>query len=80
MEVHISLDGTGDRTERIYRQLQDAIIDGRLRPGERLPPTRELAERLSVSRSTVSGAYDRLIAEGFVVGRVGAGTFVSRDA
>ena len=43
MEVHISLDGTGDRTDRIYRQLQDAIIDGRLRPGERLPPTRELA-------------------------------------
>jgi GntR family transcriptional regulator/MocR family aminotransferase len=80
MEVHISLDGAGDRTDRIYRQLQDAIIDGRLRPGERLPPTRELAQRLSVSRSTVSVAYDRLTAEGFLVGRVGAGTYVSPAA
>jgi GntR family transcriptional regulator / MocR family aminotransferase len=76
VDVHISLDGAGDRTDRIYRQLQDAILDGRLRPGERLPPTRELAQRLAVSRNTVAAAYDRLTGEGFLVGRVGAGTFV----
>jgi GntR family transcriptional regulator/MocR family aminotransferase len=53
------------------------VLDGRLRPDERLPPTRDLARRLAVSRNTVAVAYERLIAEGFFTGRVGAGTFVS---
>ena len=76
VDVHISLAGRGDRTARIYRQLRDAIVDGRLRPGERLPPSRELAATLTVSRTTVTAAYERLTAEGFLTGRVGAGTFV----
>ncbi|GAA4011930.1 PLP-dependent aminotransferase family protein [Allokutzneria multivorans] len=76
VDVHISLAGPGDLTSRIYRQLLDAILDGRLRPGDRLPPTRELARRLQVARSTVAVAYDRLAAEGYVAARVGAGTFV----
>lgn len=53
------------------------MLDGRLRPGERLPATRELAERLQVARSTVSTAYERLTAEGYLAARVGAGTFVA---
>lgn len=77
MDFHVSLAGRGDLSARIYRQLLDAILDGRLRPGERLPPTRELAARLAVSRNTVAVAYDRLTADGFLVGQVGAGTFVS---
>src|SRR5215471_15282325 len=60
----------------VYRQLRAAILDGRLRPGDSLPATRELARRLDVSRNTVMNAYERLIAEGFLVGRIGAGTFV----
>ncbi|SEG70976.1 transcriptional regulator, GntR family [Thermomonospora echinospora] len=76
MEFHVSLAGRGDLATRIYRQLLDAVLDGRLRAGERLPSTRELARRLGVSRNTVAVAYDRLTAEGFLVGRVGAGTFV----
>jgi GntR family transcriptional regulator/MocR family aminotransferase len=79
MDLHVSLAGRGDLTERIYRQLRDAIIDGRLRSGERLPPTRELARRLEVSRNTVTVAYDRLTADGFLVGQVGAGTFVCAE-
>ncbi|AHH96511.1 PLP-dependent aminotransferase family protein [Kutzneria albida] len=75
-DFHVSLDGRGDLADRIYRQLLAAILDGRLRAGERLPPSRELAQRLAVSRNTVTVAYDRLTAEGFLVGRVGAGTFV----
>jgi GntR family transcriptional regulator/MocR family aminotransferase len=78
--IHVTLDGRGDLAARIYRQLFDAIVDGRLRPGERLPPTRDLAVRLDVSRNTVALAYERLAAEGVVVGRVGAGTFVGADA
>ncbi len=77
MDFHVSLVGRGDLSARIYRQLLAAILDGRLRPGERLPPTRELAVRLAVSRNTVAVAYDRLTADGFLVGQVGAGTFVS---
>ncbi|SDI16083.1 transcriptional regulator, GntR family [Actinokineospora alba] len=76
MDIHVTLSGRGDLAAQIYRQLLDAVLDGRLRPGERLPPSRELAVRLSVSRNTVGVAYDRLTAEGFLVGRVGAGTFV----
>lgn len=79
MEIHVTLTGRGDLSARIYRQLLEAILDGRLRAGERLPPTRELARRLQVSRNTVAVAYERLTAEGFVTGRVGAGTFVSLD-
>ncbi|RBQ14353.1 PLP-dependent aminotransferase family protein [Spongiactinospora rosea] len=77
MDIHISLEGPGDLAARIYRGIQDAILDGRLRPGERLPPTRALARGLEVSRNTASVAYERLTAEGFLVARVGAGTFVS---
>ncbi|GGM43650.1 PLP-dependent aminotransferase family protein [Dactylosporangium sucinum] len=77
MDLHISLDGRGDRTDRIYRQLRDAILDGRLRAGERVPPSRELARRLSVARNTVAAAYDRLVGDGFLEGRAGAGTFVA---
>ncbi|MCI0688594.1 MAG: PLP-dependent aminotransferase family protein [Sporichthyaceae bacterium] len=77
MDVHVSLIGRGELTAQIYRQLQDAVLDGRLRPGQRLPPSRELARQLEVSRNTVAAAYDRLTAEGFLVGQVGAGTFVA---
>jgi GntR family transcriptional regulator / MocR family aminotransferase len=79
MEVHVSLVGRQDLTAEIYRQLRRAILDGRLPVGGRLPPTRELARRLNVSRTTVEVAYDRLFGEGFITARVGSGTFVSDD-
>ena len=76
----MSLIGRQNLSGEIYKQLRGAIVDGRLRPGDRLPPTRDLARSLSVSRTTVSVAYDRLVGEGFVRSRVGAGTFVSDHA
>ena len=79
MDLHVTLEGPGDLSARVYRQLFDAVLDGRLRPGERLPPTRELARRLDVSRNTVALAYERLVAEGVLTSRVGAGTFVSTE-
>ncbi|MGP3917407.1 MocR-like pyridoxine biosynthesis transcription factor PdxR [Nonomuraea sp. 10N515B] len=79
MDLHVTLQGRGDLAAQVYRQLLDAILDGRLRSGERLPPTRELARRLEISRNTVALAYDRLVADGFLVGRAGAGTFVSAE-
>ena len=77
MDVHIRLGQRGELSVQIYRQLLGAILDGRLRAGERLPPTRELAHRLGVSRNTVAVAYEQLTAEGVLVGRVGAGSYVS---
>jgi GntR family transcriptional regulator/MocR family aminotransferase len=80
VDFHVSLVGRRDLSGEIYRQLRRAILDGRMRPGERLPPSRELADRLDVARTTVTIAYDRLTGEGFVTSRVGAGTFVSEWA
>lgn len=78
MDLHIPLDPEGPvLSTQVYSALADAILDGRLRPGDRLPPSRELARDLSVARSTVVYAYERLSGEGFVDARVGAGTYVS---
>ena len=67
----------------IYRQVYDglrgAILDGRLRPGQRIPSTRGLAADLGVSRLPVLSAYEQLLHEGYLVGRTGSGTFVSGD-
>jgi GntR family transcriptional regulator/MocR family aminotransferase len=76
---HVSLVGRSDLSGEIYRQIRQAILDGRLQPGECLSPTRELATALAVSRSTVTVAYERLLAEGFATSRMGAGTFVSDE-
>jgi GntR family transcriptional regulator/MocR family aminotransferase len=67
----------------IYRQLYEwfrrAILDGQLRPGQRVPSTRGLAAELKVSRIPVSSAYEQLHAEGYLETFVGAGTCVARS-
>jgi GntR family transcriptional regulator/MocR family aminotransferase len=64
----------------VYRQICEAIrhriVSGELPPGARLPSTRGLAAELGVSRRSVLVAYDQLLAEGYVTGRVGSGTRV----
>ena len=77
MELHISLVGRKNLSGEIYRQIRRAITDGRLRPGDCLPASRDLAQSLRVSRTTITVAYDRLAGEGFLTSRIGAGTFVS---
>lgn len=62
---------------QIYDGLCRAILDGALRPGQRLPSTRALATELHVSRLPVLTAYDQLLHEGYLEGRPGSGTFVS---
>jgi GntR family transcriptional regulator/MocR family aminotransferase len=80
MTLHISLVGRKNLSVEIYRQVRDAIVSEILRRGERLPASRELAATLRVSRMTVTVAYERLTAEGFVVSRVGDGTYVNPKA
>ncbi|MEV4637195.1 PLP-dependent aminotransferase family protein [Actinoplanes sp. NPDC049548] len=77
MDLVISLDGGGEKTVRVYRALREAIEDGRLPEGHRLPATRVLAADLGVARNSVATAYERLVAEGYLVARTGAGTFVA---
>jgi GntR family transcriptional regulator/MocR family aminotransferase len=63
--------------QRVYQQLRQAIDKGTLAPGARLPPSREHAQALGVSRNTVLWALERLRAEGFVIARVGDGSYVA---
>lgn len=77
MDLHVRLDGRSQISRQVYLQLREAILDGRLRAGEPLPSSRELARRLAVSRNTVVVAYERLLAEGFLKSRAGAGTYVN---
>jgi GntR family transcriptional regulator / MocR family aminotransferase len=77
--VHVAFTSRRDLSGQIYRQLRTAILAGRLRAGDPLPPTRDIARQLEVARNTVSAAYDRLAGEGFIRSKVGAGTFVSDE-
>jgi GntR family transcriptional regulator/MocR family aminotransferase len=78
--LHLPIDRGADAP--LFRQISDglrrAILDGRLRPGQRIPSTRGLATDLGVSRLPVLSAYEQLLHEGYLVGRTGSGTFVSR--
>ena len=76
MELHIVIEGGKDLAGQLYRQLRDAIRGGRLAHGQRLPPSRLLAQQLGVSRKTVSQAYSRLTLDSLVAGKAGAGSFV----
>lgn len=66
-----------------YRRLAEAIragiLEGRFRPGEKLPPTRSVAASLKLARNTVLEAYEQLAAEGYLAARHGSGTFVAPD-
>jgi GntR family transcriptional regulator/MocR family aminotransferase len=64
---------------QLYLQLRSAILSRRLRPGTKLPSTRELASQLGVSRSAAVAAYEQLLAEGYTSGRHGSGTYISSD-
>jgi GntR family transcriptional regulator / MocR family aminotransferase len=65
---------------QLERQLRDAIRDGRLAVGERLPSSRELARELGLSRGLVQDCYEQLQAEGYLATRVGSATRVAAGA
>ncbi|MEU5887726.1 PLP-dependent aminotransferase family protein [Streptomyces sp. NPDC047461] len=77
MDLHIELGSVEGRRAGLERALRDAVRDGRLAPGARLPATRRLAAELGVSRGTVKSAYDQLVAEGYLTARQGSGTQVA---
>jgi len=77
--IALALDRTLDTPlqTQVFDQIRDAILQGRLAPGARLPSSRLLAAEMGVSRNTILAAYDRLYGEGYVEGRTGSGTRVS---
>lgn len=78
MELAITLDNKSDIPlhRQLYEGLRCAILSCRLKPGERVPSTRNLAQSLGVSRATVTQSYEQLISEGYLQAVIGSGTTV----
>ena len=66
-------------SRQIYMQVRSAVLSGALSAGTRVPSSRAMASRLGVARASVVAAYEQLLAEGYVEGRHGSGTFISDD-
>ncbi|MEU0518509.1 PLP-dependent aminotransferase family protein [Streptosporangium sp. NPDC006007] len=80
-DLHLTVDrAAGGIAGQIAHELRQAVRQGRLAAGARLPASRELARDLGLSRGVVVEAYERLVAEGFLISRVGAGTVVAPAA
>lgn len=71
-------DGSLPTFRWLYSALRGQILEGRLRPGTRLPATRELARQYGLSRGTIVNAFELLKSEGYTEGTIGSGTYVSR--
>jgi GntR family transcriptional regulator/MocR family aminotransferase len=79
LALNLRQPASGQRLYRwLYEELRSAILAGHLRSGTRLPPTRDLAAQYRLSRPTIVTAFEQLRAEGYVEGKVGSGTYVSK--
>ncbi len=78
--LRLDRDSDSPLYRQICQQVRTWIASGELEPGERLPPSRELAEKLGINRNTIASAYDELAKAGDVRSRVGQGTFVAAGA
>ena len=78
-ELLVRLDRSAGRPLRAQLEgsLREAVRDGRLRAGERLPSSRELARALGISRGMVQECYGQLLAEGYLTSRTGSATRVA---
>lgn len=77
--IELDRDSTTPLYRQLYLQIRKQILTGRLQGGIRLPSTRTLSQELNLSRITLLNAFDQLIAEGFLVSRTGAGTYVGDE-
>jgi GntR family transcriptional regulator/MocR family aminotransferase len=73
----LQAEGHLPRYQVLSDSLRDMILEGKLLPGARLPPTRSVAEALECSRNTVMAAFEQLQGAGYLESRVGSGTYVS---
>ena len=79
-ELRLSRPKKGSRTsaQGLFDQLRQAIVDGRLAPGARMPATRQSPAVFGVSRQTCAKVYEKLLNAGYLTSRHGAGTFVAQ--
>lgn len=77
MDVSFALPRGRPRARELARHLRSSILEGRLRPGTKLPSTRSLAQSLGCSRTLISAVYDELVAEGYLEAKRGSGTYVA---
>ncbi|MHA6793180.1 MocR-like pyridoxine biosynthesis transcription factor PdxR [Pseudonocardia bannensis] len=75
--IVLDRDGAAPLGVQLAAALRSAAASGVLRAGDRLPSTRSLAATLGLSRTVTAAAYEQLLAEGWVTGRTGSGTFVT---
>ncbi len=73
------INSEGDRPIylQLYTQLQEAILQGKIKHGAKIPSSRALAEQLGISRNTVLSAYRQLASEGYLESSGGSGTYVA---
>ena len=69
--------GSTPLNRQIYQAIREAILSQLLPSGWQLPSSRDLARELTISRNTVTYAYEQLIAEGYLETRAGSGTFIA---
>jgi GntR family transcriptional regulator / MocR family aminotransferase len=81
MELTLTVDHNLERPlhYQLYDGLREAILAGRLKPGDRVPSTRSLAQSLGVSRATITQGYEQLLSEGYLQAVTGSGTRVCRE-
>lgn len=81
MDLLINLDSQSSTPlqRQLYESLREAILGGRLAPGQKLPASRDMARSLGISRTTVTHTYEALMSEGYLEAQTGAGTFVGRN-
>lgn len=79
--VHIQLDNYSSIPlyHQLYNVIRKSISTGKLKAGLKLPGTRTLAKEFKVSRNTILLAFEQLIAEGYIKGKAGAGTYVTNE-
>jgi GntR family transcriptional regulator/MocR family aminotransferase len=76
-DIRLDVASTTPLHQQLYNSLRTAILAGRLVAGTRLPATRALAREFGISRNTVLDAYAQLLAEGYLEGKTGSGTYVN---
>ncbi len=80
LEIPLTPRNPSARVSRwLYGELRRAVLSGQLRPGTRLPATRDFARQYKTSRGTVVSVFERMHSEGYLVCRVGAGTWVNEN-
>jgi GntR family transcriptional regulator/MocR family aminotransferase len=77
--IAVNDDPSKPKYVQLYDWFRSAIISGRLRPGQKVPSSRQLAAELKVSRITVLSAFQQLHAEGYLKGSVGSGIYVAKS-